>query len=96
MKPFFEGWMIEIKQYPRDGDCFPIKDYFYFNSTNKEYGHRDTVIPVDEILNKENVTESVIRQSINSGVPFVRRALDLNNQKESWIFETNVLKETKK
>ena len=96
MTPFFEGWMIEIKQYPREGDLFSVKDYFYYNSSNKEYGHRDTVIPIREILNKEEITESVARQIINSKIPIMRRVIDLNNQKESWIFDTNILEETKK
>ena len=96
MTPYFKGWMVEIRQYPRDGDLFSIKDYFYYDSSTPEYGHRDVIIPVEEILNKEQMQESLVREVINSNIPIMRRVIDLNNQRESWIFEANILEETKK
>jgi hypothetical protein len=96
MNPFINEWMIEIRQYPREGEVFPIKDYFFYTSNTKEYGHRDTVIPVSSILNKEELPEEeTIRTLINNRKPILRRMVDLNNQKESWIFDTNILEETK-
>lgn len=97
MTPFINEYVVEILQYPRDGDLFSIKDYFFYNSNTEEYGYRDVVIPVSYILNKEELPDSeTIKSLINSKIPIMRRVIDLNNQKESWIFDANVLKETKK
>jgi hypothetical protein len=97
MTPYINEYLIEILQYPRDGDLFSIKDYFFYNSDTEEYGYRDVVIPVSSVLNKEELPDSeTIKSLINSKIPIMRRVIDLNNQKESWIFDTNVLKETKK
>lgn len=94
---YINEYLIEIRQYPREGDLFPIKDYFFYDSHIQEYGHRDTVIPVSYLLNKEELPdEETVRNLINSKIPILRRVIDLNNQKESWIFDTNVLEETKK
>lgn len=97
MTSYINEYLIEIAQYPRDGDLFSIKDYFFYNSDTKEYGYRDVVIPVSLVLNKEELADTETMKSlINSKIPIMRRVIDLNNKKESWIFDTNVLKETKK
>jgi hypothetical protein len=92
------GNFIEIDQnnrgkYPHD--TFGIKDYFGLDYTSyTEYGHRDTVIPVELILNKQDLpTEDVLRNIINNKEPVMKRVIDLNNQTENWVFvpteETN-------
>lgn len=99
MTSFINDWLIEINQYPRseDGELFSIKDYFYYDSNTKEYGYRDVVIPLNLVLNKEQAPDKETMQFlINSKIPIIRRVIDLNNQEESWIFDTNVLKEIKK
>jgi len=98
MSSFIDGYLIEINQFPRfEGDLFTIKDYFYYNSQTKEYGHRDTVIPVNMIENYFDLPdETTINNIINNNIPVIKRVIDLNKQTESWIFETNILKETKK
>jgi hypothetical protein len=100
MNSFIQGYLIEIDQYPRHSetqDLFTIRDYFYYDSNVKEYGHRDSLIPVQFLLNKEELPdEETIRTLINNKIPIMRRLIDLNNQKESWIFDTNILEETKK
>lgn len=98
MTSFINGYVIEINQYPRFGDkmdLFTIKDYFFYDSNTTEYGYRDTLIPVNLVLGQAP-EEDVMRSVINSNIPIMRRVIDLNNQKESWIFETNILEETKK
>jgi hypothetical protein len=96
---FIDEYLIEINQMPKYGnkmDLYTIKDYFFYDSNTKEYGHKDTVIPVSYLLNKEEIPDpEMIRTIINSKIPIMRRLIDLNNQKESWIFDTNVLKETR-
>jgi hypothetical protein len=96
---FIDEYLIEINQMPKYGekmDLYTIKDYFFYDSNTKEYGHKDTVIPVSYLLNKEEMPDpEMIRTIINSKIPIMRRLIDLNNQKESWIFDTNVLKETR-
>jgi hypothetical protein len=90
-EPFINEFAIEINQYPRFNvgidDVFTIKDYFLFNSKNMTYGHRDTVIPVSFIINKQELPkETVIRELINSRVPVIRRVIDLTTNKESWVY----------
>jgi hypothetical protein len=93
---FINGYVIEINQYPRYGENYTIKDYFYYDSNTKQYGHRDTVIPVEFILNSSEIPEeAVVKAVINNKIPVMKRVIDLNKQKESWIFDTNILKETK-
>jgi hypothetical protein len=100
MTSYIKEFLIEINQYPRYGndlELFTIKDYFNYDSNTREYGYRDVVIPVSFLLNKEELpNEETIRSIINEKTPVMRRMIDLNNKKESWIFDTNVLKETKK
>lgn len=98
MTSFINGYVIEINQYPRFGDkmdLFTVKDYFFYDSNTTEYGYRDTLIPVDLVLGQAP-DEDTMRSVINSNIPIMRRVIDLNNQKESWVFETNILEETKK
>lgn len=98
MKPFIDGYLIEINQYPRFGECldlYTIKDYFYYRSDTKEYGHRDPLVPASFVINKEELPDEItMRDIINNKIPVMKRVIDLNKQKESWIFETNI-KETK-
>ena len=92
---FINGYVIEINQYPRYGEHYTIKDYFYYDSNAKKYGHRDTVIPINFILNNSEMPkEDVIKSIINNNIPVIKRVIDLNKQTESWIFDTNILKET--
>jgi hypothetical protein len=92
------GNFIEIDQNNRGkypNDTFGIKDYFFFDySSYTEYSQRDTIIPVDIILNKEELpSEDVIISIINNKEPVMKRVIDLNNQTENWVFvptkETN-------
>ena len=91
MSSFIDGYLIEINQFPRyDDDLFTIKDYFYYNSNVKTYGYRDTVIPVNLVQNYfELPDESTIRHLINIKVPIMKRVIDINNQQETWFFQTS-------
>ncbi len=94
MQSFIDGYLIEINQFPRyDGGFYTIKDYFYHDSSNNEYGYRDTVIPVEKISNFNEIPDSeTIRDLINKSVPIMKRVIDLNKQEETWIFQTSNLK----
>ncbi len=97
MTPFINEHFVEINQYPRFGenlDLFTIREYFHYNSLTPVYGARGTIIPTKYIDGFPN--ESTIEFVINNKIPIIRRVIDLNNQKESWIFDTNILEETKK
>ena len=100
MTPYINEFLFEINQYPRSplSGCegFTVKDYFFYDSSIKEYGYRDTVIPTSQILNKQEIPEeSIIRILINNRTPFLRRQIDLTSQTEKWFFETKVLEEIK-
>ena len=97
-QPFINEYAIEINQYPRVSagvdDLFTIKDYFLFNSKNTVYGHRDTVIPLSFIINKEEFpTQTVVRELINSSVPVIKRIRDFKTNKESWVYHPTQLGE---
>jgi hypothetical protein len=90
---FIDGYLIEINQYPRFGDLYTIKDYFYYNSNTQEYGYRDTIIPKDLVDNYFEIPdETSVRELINKNVPIMKRVIDLNKQKETWVFQTSNLK----
>lgn len=94
---FIDGYLVEINQFPRNGDLYTIKDYFYYDSNTQEYGYRDTVIPKEDIINNTEMSDIIsLEEIINNKIPVMRRVIDLNKQTESWIFDTNSLKETKK
>jgi len=90
MKPFINEYCIEIDQMCRVGDSwdtFAIKDFFLFNSSVNIYRHKDTIIPVSLILNKEELpTEECIKDIINNKEPVMRRVIDIYNQTENWVF----------
>jgi hypothetical protein len=90
MNAFENGYFIEIDQENRKGHpgtIFGIKDYFFFDYTSNNYSHRDTIIPVDFILNKSEIPDqSVIQDIINKKEPVMKRVIDLTTQKETWVF----------
>jgi hypothetical protein len=102
MSSFINGYVIEIRQFPRsieqgDGNLewFSMKDYFIYDSNTKEYGHRDTVIPVSDILNKEEIPDiNTMRNLINNRVTVIKRFMNFKEQTQSWIFDTSKLGET--
>jgi hypothetical protein len=90
---FIDGYLIEINQFPRvDGELydwglFTIKDYFYYNSQTTEYGHRDTLIPKEMVVNYFDIPEeTAMKIIINNKEPVMKRVIDLNNQTENWVF----------
>jgi hypothetical protein len=89
---FIDGYLIEINQFPRyEDNLFTIRDYFYYNSNTKEYGHRDTLIPKEMVENYFDIpNEDAVRDIINRSVPIMKRVI--NNQKETWFFQTSNLK----
>jgi hypothetical protein len=91
---FIDGYLIEINQFPRNNDdLFTIKDYFYYDSNTTQYGHRDTVIPKECVENYFDIPdESTMKSIINRNVPIMKRVIDINNQKETWFFQTSNLK----
>ena len=90
MNSFIDGFLIELNEYPRvgiDHNIFTIKDYFYCDSNTAIYGHRGAVIPVDLILNKNDIPcENMIKSIINNKEPVMKRVIDINNQTEHWVF----------
>jgi len=100
---FINEYVIEISQFPREltshignSEWFPIKDYFFYDSNTKEYGHRDTVIPVSELLNKEEIPDiETMKYLINNRVPVIKRFMNFKEQTQSWMFDTSKLGETK-
>jgi hypothetical protein len=84
-----QGYVVEIDQNQRRGDnleLYRIKDYFYYDSNIKEYGYRDTVIPVEFILNREELTDEKIKSYIINEVFVMERLIDINKQTETWSF----------
>lgn len=90
MNTFENGYFIELDQENRGihpGIIFGIKDYFFFDYTANEYSYRDTIIPVDFILNKSEIPdESALRDIINKKELVMKRVIDLTTQKENWVF----------
>jgi hypothetical protein len=85
---FIKEYLIEIAEYPRFPDgTFKIKDYFYYDSNIQTYGHRETIVPVSLILNKEELPSAdVIKSLINNSEPVMKRLIDVDNQTEHWVF----------
>lgn len=100
MSAFIDEYLIEILDYPRwgdNGECRCVKAFFKYNSNTKEYLVKDTIIPVSSILNKEELPNMVSMESvINNRIPIMKRVIDQNKQKESWIFDPNIIEELKK
>jgi len=90
---FINGFLVEINQFPRFEDLYTIKDYFFYDSNTKEYGYRDTVIPKEQIINNELMTEEILANLINNKIPVMKRIIDINKQEETWVFN---LKEEQK
>jgi len=98
MSSFIDENLIEINWYPRYGDfdLFTIKDYFYYNSNTQCYSHKDLVVPVSQLINKNELpSEEVIRRAIDKQLPVMKRTRSLKDQKEVWSFEVDNLKEDK-
>ena len=101
MSSFFTGYVLEVNQFPRivgfNGSIehYTIKDVFFYDSNTKEYGHRDSVIPLQSIINKDEISLDTIRDLINNKVAFLKRTLDFQNQTQVWSFDTSKLGELK-
>jgi len=101
MSSFFTGYVLEINQFPRivghNGahETYTVKDLFFFDSNTKEYGYRDSVIPLQSVINKDEIDLNTIRDLINNKVSFLKRTLDFQNQTQVWSFDTSKLGELK-
>jgi hypothetical protein len=97
MSSFFEGYMVEIRQYPRilkhTTEYFCIKDVFYYDSNNKNYESRDTLIPLECFENREQFTMDILKYFINSKIMIAQRTIE--QQTSSWSFDTSKLGEIK-
>jgi hypothetical protein len=99
---FIKQHLIEISQYPRemgrDGreEWFYMKDYFFYDSNTKKYGHRDTVIPVSSFINKEEIPEpEFMKELINKKVYVIKRIMNFQDYTQKWVFDTTKLGESK-
>jgi hypothetical protein len=100
---FIDGYLIEINQFPRYSEpgngkteWFTIKDYFLYDSNTLEFGHRDTIVPVSEILNKEEIPDlETIRSIINSKSHVIGRSMNFEEHKQSWFYDSSKIGETK-
>lgn len=101
MSSFFTGYVIELNQFPRivgnngSVEHYTAKDVFYYDSNTKEYGYRDSIIPFQSIINKDELDLNTIRDLINNKVSFLKRTLDFQNQTQVWSFDTSKLGELK-
>lgn len=101
MSSFINEYVIELNQYPRysepnrqNDQWFTIKDYFFYNSNTKIYGHRDTVIPVSKLLNIEEVPDLETMQSIINNKDFViARWMNYYTQEQGWYFDPSKIGE---
>lgn len=91
MTSFLSEYLFEINEFPQygaDRDLYTIKDYFFYDSSTKEFGYRNLIVPVSCIINKQAIpTEATIRELINKQVPVLKRGVDGINLKEIWSFE---------
>ena len=92
---FINDYLFEINDFPRYEDgSHTVKDCFFYDSNTTIYGYRDYIVPLSEIVNKEELpSKQIIQNCINSNVPLLKRVLDFKNQTESWFFNTSVIKE---
>ena len=101
MSSFFTGYVLEINQFPRivgfvgNMEHYTVKEIFYYDSNTKEYGYRDSVIPLQSIINKDEIDLNTIRDLINNKVAFLKRTLDFQNQTQVWSFDTSKLGDLK-
>ena len=103
MASFIDEYLIEINQFPRYSEpgngkteWFTIKNYFHYNSDTKEFGHRDTIVPVSEILNKEEIPDVETMQSIiNSKSHVIGRFMNFEEHKQGWFYDPSKIGETK-
>ncbi len=101
MSSFFTGYVLEVNQFPRivgfngSHENYTVKDLFFFDSNTKEYGYRDSVIPLQSVINKDEIDLNTIRDLINNKVAFLKRTLDFQNQTQVWSFDTSKLGELK-
>ena len=101
MSSFFTGYVLEMNQFPRivgyNGSIenYTVKDIFWFDSNTKEYGYRDSVIPLQSVINKDEIDLNTIRDLINNKVAFLKRTLNFQNQTQVWSFDTSKLGELK-
>lgn len=99
---FINEYLIEISQYPREAgrdgatEWFYMKDYFIYDSETQAYGHRDTVIPVSAIINKEEIVEpEIMRKLINNKVHVIKRVMNFEESTQTWYFDTTKLGENR-
>jgi hypothetical protein len=101
MSSFFTGYLLEINQFPRivgyngSHETYTVKDIFFFDSNTKEYGYRDSVIPLQSVINKDEIDLNTIRDLINNKEFFLKRTLNFENQTQVWSFDTSKLGELK-
>jgi hypothetical protein len=103
MSSYINQYLIEINQYPRYSEplrqreeWYTIKDYFFYDSNTEEYGHRDTIIPVSEILNKEEIPDlETMRKIINNKDFVIARCMNYHTEEQCWFFDTEKIGESK-
>jgi len=101
MSSFFTGYVLEINQFPRivgfngSTENYTVKEVFEFDSNTKEYGYRDSLIPLQSVINKDEIDLNTITDLINNKVAFLRRTLNFQNQTQVWSFDTSKLGELK-
>jgi|APCry1669189369_1035219.scaffolds.fasta_scaffold00503_16 hypothetical protein len=88
---FLNEYILEINEFPVKGplnNLFSIKDYFFYNSNVKEYGHRSLLIPVSKLINNDKLpSEEVIRELIAKKAHVIKRVVDARTQSETWSFK---------
>lgn len=101
MSSFFKGYVLEINQFPRivgfngSNEHYTVKEIFEFDSNTKEYGYRDSLIPLQSVINKDEIDLNTITDLINNKVAFLKRTLNFQNQTQVWSFDTSKLGELK-
>ncbi len=101
MSSFINEYVIEVNQFPRHvkprrptEEWFTIKDYFFYDSNIKEYGHRDSIIPVSRVLNKEEIPDIETMQKLINNKKFVMLVKkDYSNKEQGWYFDSSEIGE---
>lgn len=97
---FINEYVVEVAQYPRKtsedrkSEFFTVKDYFFYDSNTKEYGYRDTIIPISRILNKDEIPDTETMKTIINNKDFVIvRSINYQTEEQSWYFDSSKIGE---
>lgn len=93
MTSFVSEFLFEVNEFPKYGKYYElhtIKDYFFYDSNVKEYGHRNLIVPASHLVNGDELPDAeTIKLLIKNKVPVMERIIDFNDQTETWRFKND-------